>query len=96
MKLLKAVVPMSVIDDEMEATSLGTQVASHFVDLPIGEPSPVVRLHQVSYSFEAHKQGAAPSRPTDWPGSPGSRRRPSTPSGPGSRRRSCGVASTCR
>ena len=47
---------MSVIDDEMEATSLGTQVASHFVDLPIGEPSPVVRLHQVSYSFEAHKQ----------------------------------------
>ena len=56
-KQLKAVVPMSVIDDEMEATSLGTQVASHFVDLPIGEPSPVVRLHQVSYSFEAHKQG---------------------------------------
>ncbi|MFT3874723.1 MAG: wax ester/triacylglycerol synthase family O-acyltransferase [Nocardioides sp.] len=54
---LKAVVPMSVIDDEMEATSLGAQVASHFVDLPIGEPSPLVRLHQVSYSFEAHRAG---------------------------------------
>ena len=53
---LKAVVPMSVIDDELEATSLGTQVAPHFVDLPIGEASPVVRLHQVTYSFKAHRE----------------------------------------
>ncbi len=53
---LKAVVPMSVIDDELEATSLGTQVAPHFVDLPIGEASPVVRLHQVTYSFQAHRE----------------------------------------
>jgi len=52
---LKAVVPMSVIDDELEATSLGTQIAAHYVDLPVGEASPVVRLHQVSYSFQAHK-----------------------------------------
>ncbi len=52
---LRAVVPMSVIDDELEATSLGTQIAPHYVDLPIGEPSPVVRLAQVSYSFQAHK-----------------------------------------
>ena len=43
-------------DHELEATSLGTQIAPHFVDLPIGEPSPVVRLHQVSYSFKAHKE----------------------------------------
>jgi len=48
-------VPVSVIDEELEATSLGSQIAAHFVDLPIGEPSPVVRLHQVSYSFQAHK-----------------------------------------
>lgn len=53
---LKAMVPMSVIDDELEATSLGTQVTPHFVDLPIGEASPVVRLHQVSYSLRAHSQ----------------------------------------
>ncbi len=53
---LRAVVPMSVIDDELEATSLGSQVAPHLVDLPVGEPSPVVRLHQVSYSFRAHKE----------------------------------------
>ncbi len=51
---LRAVVPMSVIDDELEPTSLGSQVTGHVVDLPIGEASPVVRLHQVSYSFKAH------------------------------------------
>ena len=52
---VRAVVPISVIDEEMEATSLGSQIAAHFVDLPVSEPSPVVRLHQVSYSFQAHK-----------------------------------------
>jgi diacylglycerol O-acyltransferase len=31
-------------------------VAPHFVDLPVGEASPVVRLHQVSYSFQSHKE----------------------------------------
>ena len=51
---LRAVVPVSVIDDELEATSLGSQIAAHFVELPIGEASPLVRLHQVSYSFQAH------------------------------------------
>jgi diacylglycerol O-acyltransferase len=55
LRQLKVVVPMSVIDDELEATSLGSQIAAHHVELPIGENSPVVRLHQVSYSFESHK-----------------------------------------
>lgn len=54
MKHVRAMVPMSVIDDELEATSLGTQIAGHLVRLPIGESSPVVRLHQVSYAFKAH------------------------------------------
>jgi diacylglycerol O-acyltransferase / wax synthase len=53
---VRAIVPISVIDDELEATSLGSQIAAHFVDLPVGEPSPLVRLHQVSYSFQAHKE----------------------------------------
>ncbi len=53
---LRALVPVSVIDRELEATSLGSPIAAHFVDLPIGEASPVVRLHQVSYSFEKHKE----------------------------------------
>jgi diacylglycerol O-acyltransferase / wax synthase len=56
LKQIQAVVPVSVIDRELEATSLGSQIAPHFVSLPIAEPSPVVRLHQVSYSFQAHKE----------------------------------------
>ena len=52
---LRAMVPMSVIDHELEPTSLGSQVTGHLVNLPIGESSPVVRLHQVSYAFKAHK-----------------------------------------
>ena len=56
LRQIQAVVPVSVIDRELEATSLGSQIAPHFVTLPIAEASPVVRLHQVSYSFQAHKE----------------------------------------
>jgi diacylglycerol O-acyltransferase / wax synthase len=56
MRQLRAMVPMSVIDDELEATSLGSQIAGHLVTLPIGEASPVIRLHQVSYAFKAHSE----------------------------------------
>jgi diacylglycerol O-acyltransferase len=31
-------------------------VTGHLVSLPIGESSPVVRLHQVSYAFKAHRE----------------------------------------
>ncbi|MFC5177453.1 WS/DGAT/MGAT family O-acyltransferase [Nocardioides taihuensis] len=55
LKEIRAVVPVSVIDEELEATSLGSQIAAHPVKLPVGEASPVVRLHQVSYSFQAHQ-----------------------------------------
>lgn len=51
---LQALVPVSVIDSDLEATSMGSQIAPHYVELPVGEVSPVVRLHQVSYSFDAH------------------------------------------
>ena len=54
MRSLRAMVPMSVIDDELEATSLGTQIAAHVITLPIGEASPVIRLHQVSYANKSH------------------------------------------
>lgn len=56
MRGLRAMVPMSVIADDLEATSLGTQVTPHQVTLPIGEVSPLVRLHQVSYAFKAHAE----------------------------------------
>ncbi|WP_310964377.1 WS/DGAT/MGAT family O-acyltransferase [Nocardioides terrisoli] len=52
---IRALVPMSVIDEELEPTSLGSQVVARLVDLPIGETSPVVRLHQVSYELRAHR-----------------------------------------
>jgi diacylglycerol O-acyltransferase len=53
---IKALVPMSVIDEDLEPTSLGSQVIGHRLDLPIGEASPVIRLHQVSYAFKAHSE----------------------------------------
>ncbi|MET3963026.1 diacylglycerol O-acyltransferase [Marmoricola sp. OAE513] len=53
---IKALVPMSVIDEDLEPTSLGSQVVGHRLDLPIGEASPVIRLHQVSYAFKAHSE----------------------------------------
>src|SRR6478735_382070 len=55
-RTLRAMVPMSVIDSDLEPTSLGSQVAGHLLILPIGESSPVVRLHQVSYALKAHKE----------------------------------------
>ena len=53
---IRALVPMSVIDEELEPTSLGSQVIAHLVDLPVGEVSPAVRLHQVSYALRAHRE----------------------------------------
>ncbi len=53
---IRAVAPVSVNDDELEANALGSQIAAHRVSLPIGEPSAVVRLHQVSYSFKVHQE----------------------------------------
>jgi diacylglycerol O-acyltransferase len=38
-----------------ERETAGNRVASYFVELPVGEPDPVVRLSQVSYEMEAHK-----------------------------------------
>lgn len=53
---IRALVPMSVIDEDLEPTSLGSQVIGHRLDLPISEPSPVIRLHQVSYAFKTHSE----------------------------------------
>lgn len=55
-KQVRTLVPVSVIDEELQATSLGSQIAPHFVSLPVGEASPVVRLHQVSFSFKEHRE----------------------------------------
>ena len=52
---VRAMVPVSVRDDR-EGGQLGNQVSSYLVDLPIGEPNPVVRLSQVGYAMKAHKE----------------------------------------
>ncbi len=55
-RYLRAMVPMSVIDHDLEPTSLGSQVVGHLLNLPVSESSPVVRLHQVSYALKAHQE----------------------------------------
>nr|WP_232531214.1 wax ester/triacylglycerol synthase family O-acyltransferase [Microlunatus antarcticus] len=54
-RTLRALVPMSVLEDEAGTSSLGVQVAPHLQDLPVGEPNALVRLHQVAYSTKAHR-----------------------------------------
>ncbi len=52
---VRALVPVSV-RSEGESAASGNHVSSYLVDLPVGEPSAVMRLHQVSYRMQAHKE----------------------------------------
>jgi diacylglycerol O-acyltransferase len=52
---VRALVPVSVRPEGEDFTP-GNQVSSYLVDLPVGEPSAVMRLHQVSYRMQAHKE----------------------------------------
>ena len=52
---VRAMVPVS-IRAETEGTATGNRVSSYLVDLPVGESSPVMRLHQISYRMRAHKE----------------------------------------
>lgn len=52
---VRAMVPVSV-RNESEGGALGNRVSSYFVDLPVGEPSAAMRLHQVSYAMKGHKE----------------------------------------
>lgn len=45
---VRALVPVSVDDHDVSSV-----VASLIVELPVGEPSPVIRLHQVTYEMRA-------------------------------------------
>lgn len=51
-----ALVPMSVTEDEGVPTSLGSSVTPHLQVLPIGEPSALMRLHQVAFGTQAHRE----------------------------------------
>jgi WS/DGAT/MGAT family acyltransferase len=59
---LRAMVPMSVrgqadVPSSTATGSTGNRVSSFLVDLPVGEPSPVVRLHQVTHSMRERTAG---------------------------------------
>lgn len=60
---VRAMVPVSVRTDDRRALhanesagTLGNRVSAIFVDLPVGEPNPVLRLRQVSYAMKSHKE----------------------------------------
>lgn len=53
--VIRAMVPVSV-RSEGAAGQLGNRVSSYFVDLPVGEGSAVMRLHQVSFAMRGHKE----------------------------------------
>jgi WS/DGAT/MGAT family acyltransferase len=56
--VVRAMVPVSVRQFDGESGPvLSSHVVAYFVDLPVGEPSPVVRLHQASYAMRAHTEG---------------------------------------
>ena len=50
---IRAMVPVSVRGEGPSAP--GNRVSSYFVDLPVGEGNPVMRLHQVSFAMRGHK-----------------------------------------
>ena len=52
---VRAMVPVSV-RAEGQRGQLGNRVSSYFVDLPVGEGNPVMRLHQVSFAMRGHKE----------------------------------------
>lgn len=54
---IRTLVPMSVrAEDSEEAGPLGSRVDSVLIDLPTGEASPMIRLHQVSYQTKGTRE----------------------------------------
>jgi WS/DGAT/MGAT family acyltransferase len=58
---VRAMLPLTTTGDGEPARADQPAVGSraltpYFVDLPVGEASPVVRLHQVSYAMKAHRE----------------------------------------
>jgi WS/DGAT/MGAT family acyltransferase len=55
--VVRALAPVSVAGEGSERTDGDADgLRPLFVDLPVGEPSPVVRLHRVSYATRAHRE----------------------------------------
>ena len=54
---IRAMVPVSVHDGDDPPT--GAQVTACFVDLPVGEPGPSMRLHQIAFAMRQQMEGGA-------------------------------------
>ena len=54
---IRAMVPVSVHDGE--DTPTGAQVTACFVDLPVGEPGPSMRLHQIAFAMRQQMEGGS-------------------------------------
>jgi WS/DGAT/MGAT family acyltransferase len=53
---IRAIVPVSVHDaGDPDSAPVGSEATSYLVDLPVGEPSPAMRLHQVGYAAQTHQ-----------------------------------------
>lgn len=60
---VRAMAPLSVRDDATTNTTaglVGSKVSAYLVDLPVGEPSPVVRLQHVAHAMREHAQSGQP------------------------------------
>jgi diacylglycerol O-acyltransferase len=53
---VRAMVPVSVYDND-DNGRVGDRVAACFVDLPVGEPSASMRLHQIAYAMRQQIEG---------------------------------------
>lgn len=53
---VRALVPLSVLGDDTDA-QLGEEVSPMFVDLPVGEARPMMRLHQIAYATSQQLDG---------------------------------------
>ena len=54
---IRAMVPVSVHTGDDAPT--GAQVTACFVDLPVGEPAPSMRLHQIAFSMRQQMEGGS-------------------------------------
>ncbi|MFL6075333.1 MAG: WS/DGAT/MGAT family O-acyltransferase [Mycobacteriales bacterium] len=52
--VVRALVPVSVRQPGSDV--LGGAVKAYLVDLPVGEPNPVVRLHQIGFALRHHRE----------------------------------------
>ncbi|TWP35114.1 WS/DGAT/MGAT family O-acyltransferase [Leekyejoonella antrihumi] len=57
-EVVRAMVPLGVHDPDLD-TRPGEQVAACFIDLPVGEPSPMMRVHQVAYGLHQQIEGGS-------------------------------------